>query len=181
MVNVGHRLHVPLILWSLQTHPEIPQIKVQMRLSDYNQLYCIHEIPWQHTSSSLSSSPSLKNQSYCWSDETQYHYIVFSIAKVHWSTLKSPCQNSSHSLQNRSLCGPNSESFVITFTQNALNDHFPKSMNSFLIHTPPPGKHYLQHIFQMLSVFKTVKNTFKMIERGQFKGATKSIVQVLQW
>jgi hypothetical protein len=61
----------------------------------------------------------------------------FSIANMRWSKLKSHCQNSSRCQRNRSVCGPNCESFFIAFTQNAFNDHIlrnPWTLFSFIFH-----------------------------------------------
>ncbi len=79
-------------------------------------------------------------------------YSFLSIAKMHCSILKPHFQNCSHIQRYRSLCGPNCESFCISFRQNACNDHIfqnPQTLLSFTLNNSQNTIHF-EHIIQML-------------------------------
>ncbi len=79
-------------------------------------------------------------------------YSFLSIAKMHCSILKPHFQNCSHIQRYRSLCGPNCESFCISFRQNACNYHIfqnPQTLLSFTLYNSKNTIHF-EHIIQML-------------------------------
>ncbi len=80
----------------------------------------------------------------------RFGYSFLSIAKMHCSILKPHFQNCSHIQRYRSLCGPNCESFCISFRQNACNDHIFQNPQTLLSFTLYNSQNTFEHIIQML-------------------------------